>query len=89
MRREKHWKLKLATFLIVFIYLLYLIITFIYESLLFQYEVSCGTWFKPCREYAAQPLEVNKVTTLLEIRVALSILALIAWIGVSRYVGLV
>jgi hypothetical protein len=89
MRREKRWKLKLVTFLIVFTYLLYLVFTFTYESLLFQYEVSCGTWFKPCKEYAAQPLEVNKVMGLLEIRGILSILALIAWIGVSRYVGLV
>ena len=87
--KTKHRKLKLVIFLIFFVYLLYLVFTFAYETLLFQYEVSCGTWFKPCKEYAAQSLEVNKVMTLLEIRVMLSILALIAWIGVSRYVGLV
>jgi len=87
--KTKHWKIKLSTFLAVLTYLLYLVSVFTFEALSFQYEVSCGTWVKTCKEYATQSLEVNKVMTLLEIRVVLSILALIAWIGVSRYVGLV
>jgi hypothetical protein len=41
------------------------IFTFTYETLLFQYEVSYGTWLEPCKEYAAQSLEVNKIMDLL------------------------
>ncbi|MEM2695821.1 MAG: hypothetical protein QXU09_02670 [Thermoproteota archaeon] len=87
--REKHSKLKLLAFSIVFGFLFFQFASFLYEEFSFHYEVSCGTWVKPCGEYVTRSLEVNKVMTLLEIRTMLSILALIAWIGVSKYVGLV
>ncbi len=88
-RKVKHWKLKLFSFSIVFALLSFPFTTFLYEQFNFQYKVSCGTWVKPCVEYATQSLEEGKVMRLLKIRTMLSILALIAWIGVSRCIRLI
>jgi hypothetical protein len=46
-------------------------------------------WFKPCKEFEAKFLEINKVMGLLEIRLLLSILTLIAWCLFSKYAGLI